>query len=206
MWHGDWSSKLQFGECDTVTGPQICNLENVTQWLVLKFAIWRMWHSDCTDLKHKLEKSVCQPPDCRHTWPGKHVPSAHSCPEVLGTLVFVTQVCHYIGSLVQCWGFAWLAYYIDQETTVQPTAGVGGYSPVSTSVYSRLLLHIKVRVVGLDDRAMSFIGPLKCERHCPQRICKSKRCNSNMYRLSKSVTKSMSLQVKDKLNQKLSHS
>jgi hypothetical protein len=38
MWHSDWSSNLQFGECDTVTGPQICNLEDMTQWLVLKFA------------------------------------------------------------------------------------------------------------------------------------------------------------------------
>ncbi len=103
-------------------------------------------------------------------------------------MVFVTQVCHYIDSLVQCWGFAWSAYYIDQETMVQLAAGVGGYSPVSTCVYSSLLLYNKVRVAGLDDHAMSFIGPLKCEKHCPQRICRSKRCNSNMYRLSKSVT------------------
>jgi len=103
-------------------------------------------------------------------------------------LVFVTQVCHYIDSPVQCWGFAWSAYYIDQETTVQPAAGVGGYSPVSTCVYSSLPLHSKVQVIGLDNRANSFIGPLKRERHCPQRICRSKRCNSNMSRLSKSVT------------------
>ncbi len=47
-------------------------------------------------------------------------------------------------------------YIIDQETTVQPAAGVGGPAPVSTCVYSSLLLHSKVRVVGLDDRAMSL--------------------------------------------------
>ncbi len=84
-------------------------------------------------------------------------------PEVVGTLVFVTQVCHYIDSPVQRWGFAWSAYYIDQETTVQPAAEVGGSAPVSTRVYSSLLLHSKVQVVGLDDRAMSCIGPLKCD-------------------------------------------
>ncbi len=103
-------------------------------------------------------------------------------------MVFVTQVCHYIDSLIQRWGFAWSAYYIDQETTVQLAAGVGSYNPVSTCVYSSLLFYSKVQVAGLDDHAMSFIGPLKCERHRPQRICKSKRCNSSMYRLSKSVT------------------
>ncbi len=123
------SSKLQFGECDIVIGPQICEgwrmrhsdwssnlprVEDVTQWLVLKFAQGGECDTVTVQIWGTNWKSLCAqvPPDCRHTWPGKHVPWAHSCPEVVGTLVFVTQVCHYIDSPVQCWGFAWSRFIL----------------------------------------------------------------------------------------------
>jgi hypothetical protein len=126
------SSKLQFGKCDIVT-----------------IQIWG------TNWKSLYANHLIV-----GTW-GKHVPRADSCPKVLDTLVFVTQVCHYIDSLVQCWGFAWSVYYINQETTVQLATRAGDCSSISTCVYPSLLLYSKVWVTGLDDHAMSFIGPLK---------------------------------------------